>query len=152
MSNCTRSNSFVPFLRCFIFKLGMMVILNIYLLGCQSNMTFVTGYEYLESKGFTQSLFAQIRHGDIVKNNNEQLPEILHALHDSEIVPKRPVTPTYTIYLETGSSFPSQKVSIQIGEDGYGLMQHLKEQVYFYCAQLPTTTQSAFNQSTIILQ
>jgi hypothetical protein len=134
------------------FKVAQMVALTIYLLGCQTTPSYVTGYEYLELKGFAQPLFGQILHEGTVKNVNKQIPEILLALQDSVIVQERPIDPTFRIHFEIGSSFRSQMVSIEIGEDGYGLMQHLNERVFIHCAKLSVIAKSAFDQSAIIVR
>lgn len=134
-------------------SLSLASALTLCLLGCESPTSFKNGGEYLRSKGFDSSSFAQVENGNTVKNVNDQLPSILQAIEESGMmISKRGITPEYTIYLESGSSLPSQTISIQIGQDGYGMIQHLNKQAYFYCPKLLVATRAAFKQSSIVLR
>jgi hypothetical protein len=119
-------------------------------LGCQDPTSYPNGLEYLKAEGFGPNVFAQVR-SETEKNINDQVPALLDMLRESEMVPERRIVPFFTIYLESGSSSPSQVVSIQIGIDGYGVMQHVHERAYFYCSELPRFAEAAFNQSTIVV-
>jgi hypothetical protein len=120
-------------------------------LGCQSRTAYPNSYEYLKAKGFGAASFAQVRRGETVKNINAQLPSLLNVLRDSEMISKRPVEPSFTIYLQSGSSWASQTVSIQIGKNGYGVIEHVKQRAFFHCPELPSFADASFNESTIVV-
>jgi hypothetical protein len=121
-----------------------------YELGCTSPTSYPNGLEYLRAQGFGPHLFAQVR-SETVKNINDQVPALLELLRGSEMVPERPIRPDFTIYLESGSSSPSQLITIQIQSDGYGVMQHVDQRAWFYCGTLRNFTAAAFDQSTIVV-
>jgi hypothetical protein len=129
----------------------VIVVLPACLPACRSASSFPNGVEFLKSKGFGASSFAQVRYEGTLKNINQQLPNVLQALREFEVVPKRPIAPVYTISLEKGSAFESQMISIQVGEDGYGVIRHSREQTFFHCAALPISARAAFDESTIVL-
>ena len=119
-------------------------------LGCQDPMSYPSGLEYLKAEGFGPQLFAQVRN-ETTKNINDQVPALLELLRNSEMVPERRIAPWFTIWLESGSSLPSQVISIEIGVDGYGVIQHVDERAYFHCSKLPRFAEAAFNESTIVV-
>ena len=121
-------------------------------LGCQSRTAHSNSYEYLRAKGFGASSFAQVRSGETVKNINAQLPSLLNVLRDSEMIPKRPVDRSFTIYLQSGSSWASETVAIHIGKDGYGVIEHVNQRVFFLCSELPSFADASFNESTIVVR
>ena len=122
------------------------------LLACQSPTSFPNGYEFLKSKKFGNPYFAQMKVGNTLKNINDDLPRLLDLLHHSTMVPKRNVNPSYVIYLETGSSSPSQVMSIHLDNDGFGEFHLQRQRAYFQCQELPSFSTSAFQRSTIILE
>ena len=132
----------------------LAVALTALLPSCQSRPHFSNGAEYLKLKGFEIDpfLLGQISYENTTKNINAQLPEILQALSESEIVTERPIAPMYTIYLESGSSFQSQTVAIQVGVDGYGVIRYLRERTFFHAAKLPGAAHAAFDKSTVLLR
>lgn len=121
-------------------------------LGCQAAASNPSCFDYLEAKGFGSRSMASVRSGATVKNINDQHPALLNVLRKSELIDERPIEPAFTITLLTGGSWESQKVSIEIGKDGYGAIQHVGERVYFHCSQLPGFAEAAFNQSTIVIR
>jgi hypothetical protein len=121
-------------------------------LGCQPAPSPETCREYLSAKGFDRPRYAQVRSGETSKNINEQIPALLTILGASEMVEERPIAPAYTLSMRTGSSRASQLMTIQIGEDGYGSIQHVEERVFFHCGHLPAFAKFAFDESTIIVR
>jgi hypothetical protein len=135
-----------------ISKPFLLLVQVAFLMACQSPSSFPNSIEYLKAKGFDHALFAQVRVGDTVKNINDQLPILLEVLHNSKMIPKKAVDTVYTISLETGSSLPSQTVSIFVGIDGYGVINFKRKRAYFHCPELPTFAASTFQKSAIIVR
>ena len=130
---------------------GLLMLAPVaFALGCESPTSYPTAFEYLQAEGFGPHVFGQVR-SEAIKNINDQVPALLEILRKSEWVPERPIRPAFTIYLESGSSAASQAVSIQIGSDGYGVIQHVDERTFFYCGHLHSFADAAFNQSTIVV-
>ncbi|HEX5009570.1 MAG TPA: hypothetical protein VFY71_04145 [Planctomycetota bacterium] len=127
-----------------------MLVLLACAISCTSPTSYPNGLEYLRAQGFGPHLFAQVR-SETAKNINDQVPALLDLLRDSEMVPERPIRPEFTIYLESGSSLPSQRMTIQIQSDGYGVIQHVDQRAWFYCGRLRSFTAAAFDQSTTVV-
>ncbi len=117
---------------------------------CQSPTSFPNGYEYLAANKFGHPYFAQMKVGNTLKNINDDLPQLLELLRKSKMVPKRKVNPTYVIYMQTGSSSPSQAMSILLDSEGFGEFQLRRHTAYFLCRELPSFSASAFQSSTIL--
>jgi hypothetical protein len=94
---------------------------------------------------------AQVLRGHTLKNINDQRREVLETLYEFEVVSRRAIKPVYTIILEKGSAFSWEVLTIEIAEDGYGVMHHSMQRTYFRCAKLPAATRAAFDKSTVIL-
>jgi hypothetical protein len=120
-------------------------------LSCQSPTSFPNGFEYLKAKGFEYPLFAQIRVGNTAKNVNDQIPSLFAVLRNSEMSARVKLVPAFTIYLETGSSLPSQIILILVDSDGSGEIRFNGQRAYFHCHELPAFANEIFQGSSIIV-
>jgi cobalamin biosynthesis Co2+ chelatase CbiK len=134
------------------FRKLMLPTLMATMSACQSPTSFPNGYEYLTANKFGNPYFAQMKVGNTLKNINDDLPQLLELLRNSKMVPKRKVNPSYVIYLQTGSSSPSQAMSIHLDNEGFGEFQLHRHTAYFLCRELPSFSASAFQRSTILLE
>ena len=118
-------------------------------LGCRSHQDCS---DYVTAEGFGSRSMVSVRIGETVKNINDQHEALLDVLRDSAWIEARPVEPAYTIELLTGGSWESQKMLIQVGEDGDGVIEHVGDRVFFHCSRWPGFARAAFDRSTIVLR
>ena len=92
----------------------LVFLFPLYLFALNSCHHYENVYQALEARGFNGKpvLFCQLRIGETVKGIREDPQNLLEILKRSKIDGKVSPIPIYTIYLENGSSWPWEKITI----------------------------------------
>ena len=132
----------------------LVFLFPLYLFALNSCHHYENVYQALEARGFNGKpvLFCQLRIGETVKGIREDPQNLLEILKRSKIVGKISPIPIYTIYLENGSSWPWEKITIFTDRSGDGYVEYLgRRMVFFRCSDLPNFCEEAFKRSTTIV-
>jgi hypothetical protein len=131
------------------------LLAGVFLPACRAHSsggTYSDGYQYLQSKGFDKSSFAQIRSGNETKNINTDIQGLLEVMKHSTFESQRAINPVLIVFLESGSLSPSQAISISISNTGHGYFTYEGAKTFFYCPELPRFCSSAFERSQIVVK
>ena len=132
----------------------LVFLFPLYLFALNSCHHYENVYQVLEARGFNGKpvMFCQLRIGETVKGIREDPQNLLEILKRSKIVGKVSPIPIYTIYLENGSSWPWEKITIYTDQLGDGFVEYLGNRVaFFHSADLPNFCEEAFKRSTTIV-
>ena len=136
-----------------IFRSCCFAFATILLSACHQFRSYTSVYGVLEQNGFQQEhfLISSIPLGGVEKNINQDIPGLMEVLKRSTIVAKLTVSPKFSIFMASGSSFESQTIQIHVDETGSGFVDYMGGKIFFRCPDLPAFCSAAFERSRIII-
>ncbi len=111
-------------------------------------------YDELEKKGFIgqSTLFCAVSNGEVTKNVNRFAQNIITAMTEADIVESISSSTSMVIYLLSGSSESSQKMTLHVSEKGEGYIEYMGNIMLFFKSNtIYEVTLSSFNKSSITL-
>ena len=108
----------------------------------------------LDILGFKEGriLFCQVTDGNLTKNINQDVPILWKRLRRAAIAIGSSEPPTYTVYLERGSSSAAQAIAISVATTGNGYVEYLGKKILFFkSTEFYDFCVTAFNNSEIEL-
>jgi len=122
------------------------------LAGCQTAPPYDNASQVLERNGFTKiNSMAQAKVGTVVKNVNDQIPELFDALSHSAIISNTAVAPSCSLGVENGAFLPSQTIRIDVEESGLGVISYLGKKIYFSSPDFSLACARAFEMSRTVV-
>ena len=94
-----------------------------------------------------------ISDGHVTKNANQDAIKLIDTTKQALLINKISEPPDYTVFLLSGSSFESQKITIRIGKSGEGSVEYMDKIIaYFNSPSFYEATVNSFNGSDIIIK